>query len=40
MCDKKGYVNFWGKKPPFLKKLSNVPPKQLFVGFLGKYCFF
>ncbi len=31
--DKRCYVNFWGKRFPFPKKLSNVPLKQFFTVF-------
>ncbi len=33
ICNKKSYVNFWGKTPSFPKKFSNVPTKQFFTVF-------
>ncbi len=32
----KSYVNFWCKRPPFPKKLLNVPPKQFFTFFFSE----
>ncbi len=40
ICDKKGYVNFWGKAPHFPKKLLNVPLKQFFTVFSENIAFF
>ncbi len=37
---KKSYVNFWCKAPSFLKKLSNVLPKQFFTVFSVNTFFF
>ncbi len=36
----KSYFNFWGKTPPFPKKLSNVPRKHFFVVFSENTAFF
>ncbi len=37
---KNRYVHFWGKAPPFPKKLSNVSPKQFFTVFSENTAFF
>ncbi len=36
----KSYVNFWTKRPPFPKKLSNMPPKQFYTFSLKILGFF
>ncbi len=37
---KNSYANFWGKTPPFSKKLSNVSPKKFFTVVSGNTAFF